>query len=278
MSVSNSKPRIWSHLGERVRRDFLFQAVAGRLPGVAVHRISGYNPSVDTTLEPIWPGSVQYNYFSDYQPISIVSDNFNDTYGGSGAWVVRILGLDHKYGMVLEDIPLRGLTSIVSQSEYWRVLSAAILKSGTRTGVVGTVTITGQQGAEVVGTVEPGWNIMRNGLFTVPINTTAYLFEASVRITANQDVLVALQATTPVDENETFINVAAALSSNANFNLITDLPIVFTEKTDIAFLGEHQGGGSSVVTCGGTFVLIDNDFDWERIRDRDEQLSPVKGE
>jgi len=270
---SDSKARIWNNLGERVRRDFEFQAAAGSMPGVAVHRMTGYDDVVNSTLGAIWSGAGAYEYFTNAQPITVVSDSANDTYKGSGGWVLRIIGLDNKYEVQMEDLLLRGTTPVISQGVYNRVYEAVVLKADSRSGLDGIVTIQGKNDSIVVGYLNGVFNKMANAVFTVPAHTNAYLYALSFEVNVTQQILVGLRRSTPTVENSVWVAEVISLLDDGKRPFKTNIPLYFPALTDLELTAQLTGGNAGAIVAYATLILIDEAFEWDNLATRDEACS-----
>lgn len=270
---SKSHARVWNKLGERVRRDFLMQAVAGTIPGVSVQRISGIDDAVAAGATPVWPGPGQYPYFEDARTIEIVSDDSGDANLGLGGWLLRIVGLDDNHEMQMEDITLKGTTPVLTQGDYTHVYHAVVMKAATRAGLVGTLTLTDKKDSNIIGYVSAPSNRMENGVFTVPAHTNAYLYDFHFNIESNQDVLVGIRYTTPVEENRVWIVGYTDVTSGGHQHEELVAPFFLPPLTDLEFTAEKAGGVSALVTVDSTLLLIDTAFEWESIYYQDETFS-----
>ena len=272
-SSSKSHQRVWNKVGERVRRDFLLQAAAGMLPGVAVQRIHGVNPAVASVRTPIWPGAGQYPYFQDARSVQIVSDSINDTNQGTGAWVVRLIGLDDSHEVQLEDITLRGTTPVISQGDYTHVYAAVILRSATRIGLDGVLTLTDRRDSNILGYVTSDSNRMENGLFTVPAHTNAYLFDVHFDVDSIQTIQIGVRYTTPVEDDETWVSLYDDQTSTGSYGEEFSIPFFLPPLTDFELTAYRSGGVGAAIQAAATILLIDTAFEWNQFKWQDEQVS-----
>ena len=272
-SSSKSKARMWNNLGERVRRDFLLQVIAGTIPGAAIQRVSGIDDAVSVGTTPVWPGDGQYPHIHESQPTEIFSDNVNDTYKGTGAWILRVVGLDYNHEMQMEDVILKGTTPVITQGSYSHLYHATVLKAGTRDGVLGTITLRDKKDSIELGYVVAPFNRMMNGVFTVPAHTNAYLYAFSFNIESLQDVIVGVRFTTPVEENEVWINGYVDITSGGHQHQELVAPFLLPPLTDLELTAEKSGGVTATVLAEATLLLIDTTFEWDSIYVQDETFS-----
>lgn len=271
-SSSKSKARIWSKIGERVRRDFLFQVAAGAMPGVSVHRVHGIEPSVPSVPAPVWPGAGQYPYVDAARTIQIFSDSIADNYGGAGAWLVRLVGLDQNYEIQMEDVSLRGTTVVKAIGNYTHLYHATVIKAGTRAGTIGLITLRCATDLSDLGYITFPDNQMNNGVFTVPAHTNAYVMSYHFNtVDSNQAINIGIRHTTPVVENEVWIEVfddIVTADGHVEEHLI--IPYLLPPRTDFELIAFKSGGVASEVQANALLLLIDTTFEWDDIYYQDE--------
>ena len=272
----HSKARIWNKIGERVRRDFFFQAAAGTMPGVSSYIINGFDSAMGNVLKPIWPNDSQYNYLTDYEPLSVVSDNVNDVYNGSGARLVRILGLDRQFELQMEDVTLRGTTPVVTQGEYFRILEAAVIKAGTVNGAAGLITIAGQSSLLLLGSISGAFNKMTNGVFTVPAHTNGYLYNYHFSMGAPKETALGIRTSTPTAENNNWVVPLIDFMYGGDITIELQTPIFLSEKTDVELVAYTVADSTTYITGMAELVLIDEAFEWENVLAQDETYGITK--
>lgn len=258
-----SKPRIWNKLGERVRRDFLFQAVTGTLTGVAVFKVQGYDSDLAEIRKAIWPGTTAFPRLTSAELLNISSNSNDDDYlVGPGAKYIRIIGLDSSFNIQIEDIPLRGTVPSGSAGSYIRVLDAAVLTAGAITGAVGTITIETATSSTLIGTIDNNYNKLTNGVFTVPNATTGYIFNYQFAIASDIPVEYGIRHSTPGD-NPCWVQDVIRVAQRRDYDHELKTPIFLPEKTDVEFTAKVLNDTCDTpVTVEATIVLIDDDFEW----------------
>jgi len=275
-SSSDSKARIWSKLGERVRRDFLFQAASGMLPGVTTVNVAGFNPAVGQSLEPVSPTT--YAYFDRDQVLEITSSSIDDARGGVGANTLRLLGLDRNFELQMEDVSLDGADPVTTQGEYYRLIDAAVLNAGTKAGALGNITLIGSREGKHAGIVQPVNNILLNGNYTVPAHSTAYLFSYYFGMGAPKETTVGIRSLTPVqqggDRNWIFKEMDFMYGGRISEHL--SIPLMFPERTDIELVAFVNVDSTTYMSAGMSLVAIDDRFEYEKLVEQDQTYTVIK--
>jgi hypothetical protein len=114
----------------------------------------------------IWGENVPYPW--DWTPaqLSFASTSPNDTFGGSGANVLYVSGLDMNYLTVNETIQLNGTTPVITQNTYTRVNECFVALSGASTWNEGI--IRGTSGADVAVRVDIFTARSNQAVYTIP--------------------------------------------------------------------------------------------------------------
>lgn len=165
---------------DQVPHDFYHDVVEGEVPGHSLVHKFGRNASIDAaTRETVWSHGGVYVWQTTADKITVVSDDANDTFGGTGAWNVEIFGLDVDYNEISELLFLNGTSPVTSDASFLRsnrgIVRAAGLDgvSGVNAGTLEFVD--SGTGAIHLGAVEPGTNQSQNAFYTVPAERSAYI-------------------------------------------------------------------------------------------------------
>lgn len=262
------KPRMWNNLGERSRRNFLLQAAANQISGVAVYHIVGYDSDLGSTNKLIYPGTAQFVYLTESQGIKISSDDVNDTYAGTGARVIRVVGLDDQGVIQTEDVALDGTTVVYSIGDYLRVFQAFVLTAGTMAGAEGELTILHIDDTPV-GTIEAPVNAMRNGHFTVPANTNAYVLRYGFN--SSDTCTYCIRISTPGGDARCFSVEDMTVGHQIERPLSTHHripPLGIVELNAAKFLP-----ATTYVTGDMDLLLVDADYDWASYLESEERYN-----
>ncbi len=259
---TRSKPRIWNLLGERVRRNFLFQAAAGQIPGVSTFHVLGYDSDLTNSLKLIYRESDEYVYPSNAHIVNVTPTTTFDYYGDIGANTVRIVGLDYKGNIQTEDIRLRQSESMPSLGNYSRILTAYILNSGRLRGAIGPIGLAYSDGT-LVGNIYPEFNILTNANFTVPVNADAYIYRYGFSMGAPKETLIGLRVKSPDLEKPNWIMLDFSYVYGGNKDAEVDPPFLLTERTDIELVAQTTVNSNTHISAYMDLVLIDKDYDWD---------------
>ncbi len=259
---TRTKPRIWNLLGERVRRNFLFQAAAGQIPGVSTFHVFGYDSDLTNSLKLIYRESDEYVYPSNAYIVNVISNTSWDDYGDIGANTVRIVGLDYKGNIQTEDIRLKQFTSMPSLGNYSRILTAYVLNSGRLRGAVGSIGLTYSDGT-LIGNIYPQFNILTNGNFTVPANADAYIHRYGFSMGAPKETLIGLRVKSPDLEKPNWIMLDFSYVYGGSKDAEVDPPFLLTERTDIELVAQTTADSNTHISAYMDLVLIDKDYDWD---------------
>jgi len=147
----------------------------------------GRNPDIDSTgaraaPADLWPAPgdvLSYPFPASPLQLEVVSTDANDTFGGTGARLAYVTGLDADWNPVLapEIIPLAGLTPVPMPSgvSYIRRTSFMVIAAGSGQRNAGDIILRGQSGGPVLGIIPAGLGIDQSAAQSI-----ANGFEASI--------------------------------------------------------------------------------------------------
>lgn len=88
-------------------------AAFGEIPGISQVVISGWNPAITTTFEPIWGESAAYTpQTSALSTPYCASSSASDTSAGTGARTISVTGVDTSFARFTETVTMNGQTSV----------------------------------------------------------------------------------------------------------------------------------------------------------------------
>lgn len=237
---------------------FEIEVSRGRIPPItSIHKF-GHNNSVSTTLETVWPGSVQYTYLASEAPLTLSSGDVDDTSAGAGARTVFVEGLDGNYNEVTETISLNGQTGVTTVNSYLRIFRMRVMTAGAtegNEGVIygGTGTVTSGVPANVYAQLEVGLNQTTMGLYTVPAGKTAYITELNFSLGSGKE----LNAFLVVREfNSTFQVKFETHIYQTAFEHPIGFPFKVPEKSDIE-LRATSSTGPTDIAASFELILVD---------------------
>lgn len=238
--------------------------------GYSIVNKAGINTDIDTGSIPedIWDVGGTYTGFPNTsgETISVLSSSATDTNGNaSGAWTVRITGLDADYNTQSETFTLNGTTPVTGALTFTRVHTAQVVTSGTSNSVfnVGTITVRHTTTtANVFLSIRPGTNQSNCSAYTIPAGYTAFMR------TITTNILSASATTAAADYS---IWTQSALKTNAprlrrpsatyyggeTVDVIYG-GLIFTEKTDMILRVTNVSANNTSITGGYDLILIKN--------------------
>ena len=161
------------------------QAVAlGQVQGFANARIEGINTSLVQLADAnVWDYGGLYPYLSAGTQIQVVSTSPSDTLLGTGAQVVRVLGLDADHLPVVEDINMNGTAPVLGTlTNWWRINAVIVLGAAVSGQNSGTINVSPAGLAVPIGVIRPGEGRSRMALGTTSQSTTATITKMSAHL------------------------------------------------------------------------------------------------
>lgn len=165
--------------------DFNLQVARGKVNGVSLVNLYGYQATVDGTWIPVWENATAYTYPADAGEImTLYSSSASDT-----AVSVLIDGLDSNYAQQSETLVLtNGTVGVNTTKSYRRVNNMRTIGSNNAVGILrlSNVGKTNTYAQINIGTGKTQWS-----LYTVPAGYTFYLnrVTATASATASTKVL-----------------------------------------------------------------------------------------
>lgn len=154
--------------------NFLLEVQQGKVPGVSVVSVRGFNPDVDTaSYEDMIPWGGLYPWPAAAVTPSIVSTSAADAAAGTGARTVFVDGLNTSFLPQNETVTMAGLTPVLLTKLYRRINSMIVSTAGTDLRNIGTVTLA--QGANTLAQILPNEGIDKSGVYTIPAGYAGYL-------------------------------------------------------------------------------------------------------
>lgn len=225
----------------------------------------GYNAAVGATAENIWLNSGTYTWSPAASTLSITSSNAADDGNpatGNGARTVRVEGLDANYDEITEDVILNGTAVVDTLKLFLRTHRMYVLTAGTTTWNEGVIyaTDTGDTyttpgipntATEVRSTIGIGEGQTLQAFYTVPAGHTAYMTNMTAASSTATNASVIFLKSREFGGAFRTKNKFIVLQGTHSFD--HPIPLVFTEKTDIAVTAT---GNASPTSVAASFDLI----------------------
>lgn len=168
--------------------EFRVAVALGYVPGWETFRKFGMNPDVDAGTEELWPPGTLRTLPTTAAVASTVSTSVEDdiltagAIAGTGAWTLRIEGLDENYLEVGETITLNGVAAVTTNQEFWRINRAYATTVGTDPAGNNVGDISISVGGNLQAFIEADQGQTHQTHYTVPIGkslvVTAFSFSS----------------------------------------------------------------------------------------------------
>lgn len=171
-------------------KDYLFELAQGNIEGKSSFGYIVKNDNVTTTQVDLWDDASMMVYPANdtiSEVWEIVSDNVNDTNGGSGAWDAVIISLDENFLRRTDTVTLNGVTPTVIDGLHTRPHQIILPNSGASNSNEGKVTVRVIGGGALRGTVRIGESLSFDGHFTVPADKKAFIMQTYTNFGKNLD-------------------------------------------------------------------------------------------
>ncbi len=235
--------------------DFDVLAAAGQVRGVENKAQVGFNNSVGSTIEDIWPPGGILQTLSAAETMDVVSASTADVFtSGTGAHTVLIKGLDTDFLEIEESLNLNGTTIVPTANQYIRVESCRVTAAGSGEENAGDITLTSNPSATLQCFVGATLNNDQQVQYTVPANKFAVFTQFLMETQKDQQGFINLWVR---QFGEVYV-----LGRNWNVyqsSLTSPLttPLAAPPKSDITMRGVKVTAGDIEIACNMNFYLID---------------------
>ncbi len=240
------------------QNNFLWDVARGKVAGHSDEFLIGLNRNVGATLEDVWGAGEDITFPTSGEQWEILSDDANDTFGGSGARVCVLLYLDDNYDDQQAVIVMNGTTPVVTTAtNIFRPKVLLVVSSGASKANEGSITCRVAGGGAARNFVHPDFGFSFDGHMTIPRAKTGLMTFAQVNAGRNDGVEFRLRFSIGEVGNFGIVQYNNLFETVANTPL--PVPIAFNEKTDIIMAALNSAGGSGAdcfAVC--QFVFIDN--------------------
>lgn len=237
----------------------------GKLPGMIRVNIRGNNPDVDTTTTPeeIWGAGGVYSFPSAATAMEAVSDNVNDTNGGTGARELRINYLDDSWNPATQQVIMNGTTPVNLSVNPFRINQVRIDRVGSLLDAAGNIRIRAQGGGTTYAYIPVGEGFSSHGVYTVRAGYTLFLVASlfSIIPKTRGDTVVLLQSRQSMNAEEpwrTRWRIPLTVDGTSAGGFPTVIPHPMNETTDLRFRVSFVSANDMEVSCHVQGIMIDN--------------------
>jgi len=240
-------------------RDYFVEVAKGNVAGESLKGIVMTNDGlVAGSFFDLWGGgATNIVWPTAAETWEIVSDNANDSSGGSGARQVSVSYLDDQYIEQTEVVTLNGLTPVVLLGgDHFRPNGAQVISSGSSRENEGEIVIRVSGGGNPRQYIKPGFSVSQDGHFTVPANKTAFALQSTPFYEKNQDGDV--RGRLLVFGTNTFLTTGQFAFYQNAFDIEVKALVPFPEKSDLIFQGTSTNPGPITVSLVLELLIVDN--------------------
>jgi len=163
-----------------IPRDFLAEVAKGNIPGHRLVGVKSHSHVIGGVEQLIWCLTIDYVFPPAATLMNVSSTDVDDVAGGAGAWNVTVFGLDADWVEQQEVIQMNGQNPVSTVNQYLRINGLHGMDAGGTEINEGDIYI--GVGAVTAGVPKTIYNIICvaegndfTGLYTVPVNHTAFL-------------------------------------------------------------------------------------------------------
>lgn len=147
----------------------------------------GLNLDIDSVKADVWSNGGVRNDPTTAERLSIVSGSSADASGGTGAWSVRLFGVDINCNLIDEYVTLNGLTPVLTVNKYYRMYRAYVVEAGSGGKNAAAITFTQETSSYVIGaipwtTATAGFNQSQLSHFIIPAGYQGFLTKYTVKV------------------------------------------------------------------------------------------------
>lgn len=207
----------------------------------------GYSELVTNTYYSIWPVAALYPWDTIRNGVAmeIVSASSDDTFGGSGAQTVTIIGLDSVGNRKFATVQMNG-TNAVSLPDTWSFIGRAFVALGN---AAGTITVRTQSGSTTVAFIATNENQTQQAVWRVPKGFTGIVRIRKVFATNTTSKAGEIEMYARYDTTTTGFRELVTIPFDGTalaFTGFPGLPWVFPENTEIDFRAIRASGTGTV--------------------------------
>jgi hypothetical protein len=239
----------------------IYRVAAGRCPGMSFVEFVARNPDVDTGTVPetVGPTGGVLTFRAAAAVVEVVSSSADDdgSPAGTGAWTIRIDGLDANWDMISETVTLNGTTAVATVQEFLRINMVEVTTAGTGGVNAGNITLRDAGAGATRSYIVAARGRSEVGMVSVPRDHM--LLGDGWYATANSGVggkASALIDVMEIHSPENVSHVAWTVGVEGSFMGGFDVPHAFREMTDIHIIVRSVGANDTVVAFHGHGIMV----------------------
>lgn len=211
----------------------------------------GYSENITTARSYVSDLGADQEFLSVATSLKITSSDAADTSAGTGARTVQVQGLDENWDLASETVTLNGQTTVYTANTYLRIFRMKCMSWGDDGENQGTVyagngTVTDGVPANKYAAVTALENQTLMSIWTVPRGYTARLHNCRVTGDSSKTIKIWMRAKDNVNSPGGWQTKEKHSMFAGFITWVCDPRAVYTEKTDIAFLGSVSTGTTEI--------------------------------
>ena len=238
-------------------RDFFIEVAKGNVQGHKVVTVSGRDLSVGSIEKDLWVGSTNFIWPTSAESWEIVSDNTNDSFGGTGANAILLTVLDSDYNEQEELVILNGTTPVTLVGSYIRLQSMLVVSAGSSESNEGQIELRVTSGGNPRGYILPNVGESQDSFFTVPANTSAYLISALPFWPKDRDGNLIVSFRPFMPPNPPVIQALNFPFYQSGIEIIIRAPAMIGEKSDLWLKAKASNEGTEISLIY-SILLVEN--------------------
>jgi hypothetical protein len=228
-------------------QNYLDMIAAGSIPDhFSLHKF-GYNGAIGTSEEIIWTAGNGYSYLSAGETLQVSSGSTLDTSAGTGARTVTLEGLDDNYDALSTTVTMNGTASVETVgATFLRIFRAYVATAGSGEVNDGLISIKDNADTVTLAQIAADKGQSQMALWTVPADHELFVTQINASESANKKVRVRLFSCDRSVANQSWRLKEEMVVNLSDTSRRFEVPLKFTEKTDIEMRGEATTTGGDV--------------------------------
>lgn len=239
-------------------RNYGAELALGNIPGREAFTRDFVSSDINSSgARDVWGSATAMTYLTAASTWEIVSDDPNDTAGGTGARIITVITFDADYNKVEQDVVMNGTSRVSLTGSHIAPDIMFVKEAGSSKGNEGLITLQQVTGAVAQGYISPLVGESKSSQLTVPAGYTMLISSVSLFVGKGNDCDFS-SVITPFGSNQPDIysSFGKMYQSSQAFEL--DIPTALPEKTRFKFAARSSQGTSIEVAIAMQFTLVEN--------------------
>ena len=242
--------------------------------------MSGWDENVDTAHDPTLfipnaSNTVQSwltatTSLNGPENLIVVSASSADSEMGTGAQVIRLVGINENFELDFENVKMDGTNDVTTTKKWAAINSARVIEGNTTSG---HITVKAVGGTVVVASIYSAMGTSASGTYTVPPGRELYLTNFRVSMESSSEIRGRwyLNSSGHIDNSKksqkfpmTRVMSGMAVSTEVGENRLSQ-PLRFGPLSQVSFVAEVVSGTADISVFAEGFEVITNSEELQRI-------------